>query len=90
MIVEVILLVVTAILGDAIQDDTQALRNTIASLCALNSVGSLASCCASYDNGASVTLEKSDARECLIYSLRSEIGPDVGSVLTGLFVSCFF
>ena len=63
-------------------DDTQALRDTISSLCSLNSVGKFASCCVSYDNGASLTLEYSPARECFISSLASKIG----SVLTSLFV----
>ena len=66
-------------------DDTQALRHTISSLCSLNSVGKFASCCASYDNGASLTLAYSAARECFIYSLAST----TGSALTSLFVICF-
>ena len=66
-------------------DDTQALRDTISSLCSLNSVGEFASCCASYDNGASLTLEYSPSRECFIYDL----GSTTGSVLTSLFVICF-
>ena len=63
-------------------DDTQALRDTISSLCSLNSVGQFASCCASYDNGANITLEDSTARTCFIYDLKST----TGSVLTSLFV----
>ena len=66
-------------------DDTQALRNTISSLCSLNSVGEFASCCASYDNGASLTLEDSTVRSCFIASL----GSTTESVLTSLFVICF-
>ena len=42
-------------------DDTQALRDTISSLCSLNKVGKFASCCGSYDNGASITLASSPA-----------------------------
>ena len=63
-------------------DDTQAFRDTISSLCSLNSVGRFASCCVSYDNGASLTLEDSEARACFIYDLTST----TGSVLTSLFV----
>ena len=66
-------------------DDTQALRDTISSLCSLNSVGKFASCCVSYDNGASLTLASSTARSCFIYGL----GSTTGSVLTSLFVICF-
>ena len=66
-------------------DDTQALRGTISSLCSLNKVGQFASCCGSYNNGASITLEDSPARDCFIYDLEST----TGSVLTSLFVICF-
>ena len=66
-------------------DDTQALRDTISSLCSLNSVGDFASCCASYDNGASLTLASSSAKTCFISGLTST----TGSVLTYLFVICF-
>ena len=67
-------------------DDTQALRDTISSLCSLNKVGQFASCCGSYNNGASITLASSTARACFIYGLNST----TGSVLTSLFVICFF
>ena len=66
-------------------DDTQALRDTISSLCSLNKVGQFASCCGSYENGSSITLEDSAARSCFIYYLEST----TGSVLTSLFVICF-
>ena len=66
-------------------DDTQALRDTISSLCSLNKVGKFASCCGSYDNGASITLEDSTARDCFIYSLGSTTESD----LTFLFVNLF-
>ena len=66
-------------------DDTQALRDTISSLCSLNSVGKFASCCVSYDNGANITLEYSADTTCFIASL----GSTTGSVLTSLFVICF-
>ena len=66
-------------------DDTQALRDTISSLCSLNKVGQFASCCGSYDNGASITLESSPARSCFFDDFES----NTGSVLTSLFVICF-
>ena len=80
MIMGVIVLTMMVVSGD----DTQALRDTISSLCSLNSVGLFASCCVSYDNGASLTLAYSPARECFIYSLASETGP-----LSSLFVIWF-
>ena len=66
-------------------DDTQALRDTISNLCSLNKVGQFASCCGSYDNGASITLEDNPARSCFISGLAST----TGSVLTELFVFLF-
>ena len=66
-------------------DDTQALRNTISSLCSLNSVGKFHDCCVSYDNGAPITLASSTARSCFISGLTSTSG----SVLTSLFVIWF-
>ena len=78
MIMGVIVLMMIVVSGD----DTQAFRDTISSLCSLNSVGKFASCCVSYDNGASLTLESSPARTCFIYDL----GTTTGSNLTSLFV----
>ena len=78
MIMRVIVLMMIVVEGD----DTQALRDTISSLCSLNSVGQFASCCASYDNGASLTLASSTARACFISSL----GSTPGSILYYLFV----
>ena len=78
MIMGVIVLMMIVVEGD----DTQALRDTISSLCSLNSVGQFASCCASYDNGASLTLASSTARACFISSL----GSTPGSILYYLFV----
>ena len=66
-------------------DDTQAFRDTISSLCSLNSVGQFASCCASYNNGASLILDYSPAMSCFVYSFT----PETGSVLTSLFVILF-
>ena len=81
MIMGVIVLMMIVVCGD----DTQALRDTVSSLCSLNKVGHFASCCGSYDNGASITLEDTPARSCFINSLASTSG----SVLTSLFVICF-
>ena len=81
VIMGVIVLMMIVVSGD----DTQALRDTISSLCSLNKVGQFASCCGSYDNGASITLASSTARNCFI----SELGSTTGSVLTSLFVICF-
>ena len=66
-------------------DDTQALRDTISSLCSLNKVGRFASCCGSYDNGATITLASNPTRSCFIYGL----GSTTGSIVTSLFVICF-
>ena len=82
VIMGVIVLMMIVVEGD----DTQALRDTISSLCSLNSVGKFASCCVSYDNGASLTLASSTARNCFI----SGLGSTRGSVLTSLFVICSF
>ena len=81
MIMGVIALIMIVVCGD----DTQALRDTISSLCSLNKVGRFASCCGSYDNGAFITLEDSTARTCFIHGLTST----TGSVVTSLFVICF-
>ena len=81
VIVGVIVLMMIVVSGD----DTQALRDTISSLCSLNKVGQFASCCGSYDNGASITLKDSTARSCFISNLKST----TGSVVTYLFVICF-
>ena len=78
MVMGVIVLMMIVVEGN----DTQALRDTISSLCSLNSVGQFASCCVSYDNGASLTLASSAARKCFIDGL----GSTTGSVLTYLFV----
>ena len=50
----------------AISDDTQALRNAVKCLCEGNDAGGFSSCCASYSNGASITLSKT---QCFITSL---------------------
>ena len=61
--------VVVSVLGD----DTQALRDTLSSLCSLNQEGQFGSCCRSYDI-SSVTLAPSPARNCFISSLSSTSG----------------
>ena len=81
VIMGVIVLMMIVVSGD----DTQALRDTISSLCSLNKVGEFASCCGSYNNGASITLEDSQTRYCFVSTLAST----TGSVLTSLFVICF-
>ena len=68
----------------ALGDDTQALQDTLASLCSLNKVGRFASCCEKYDV-SSVTLASSTARNCYIDFL----GSTHGSILTSLFVFPF-
>ena len=79
MIVGVIVLMMSAVVSG---DDTQALRDTVSSLCSLNKVGQFASCCKSYNNGATITLADSPARSCFIASL----GSMTGSIVTYLFV----
>ena len=79
IVVGVIALMMTASVQG---DDIQALRNTISSLCSLNSVGSFASCCTSYNNGATVTFDYSPARTCFTFLLY----PGPGSVLASVFV----
>ena len=61
--------VVVSVLGD----DTQALRDTLSSLCSLNKEGQFGSCCASYDI-SSVTLAYSSVRNCFVSSLSSTSG----------------
>ena len=70
----VLLSFVTNILGD----DTQALQSTLASLCSLNKNGVFGSCCKSYQNGCSVSLASSPARNCFI----ADLGSTTGSILT--------
>ena len=64
-------------------DDTQALRDTVSSLCSLNKVGQFASCCKSYYNGASITLVDSTTWSCFIYTFGSTTA---GPIVTSLFV----
>ena len=64
-----LLVIVDNVLGD----DTQALRDTLSSLCSLNSLGKFGSCCVSYDI-SSVTLASSEARDCFISAVSSTSG----------------
>ena len=80
VIMGVIVLMMIVVSGD----DTQALRNTISSLCSLNKVGQFASCCGSHNNGASITLENTPARSCFLNNLKSTTGS-----VWYLFVICF-
>ena len=69
IMIVLMLAVVVSVLGD----DTQALRDTLSSLCSLNKKGKFGSCCGSYDI-SSVTLDSSPARDCFITSLVSNEG----------------
>ena len=76
LITMITLLVVSmCVLGD----DTQALQDTLSSLCSLNKNKQFGSCCESYDI-SSVTLASSPARDCFISSLSS-----VNGSITSLF-----
>ena len=79
IMIVLMLAVVVSVLGD----DTQALQDTLSSLCSLNQEGKFGSCCAKYDI-SSVTLDSSPARNCFIKSLYSTSGS-----ITELFVFQF-
>ena len=66
IMIVLMLAVVVSVLGD----DTQALRDTLSSLCSLNKEGQFGSCCKKYDI-SSVTLYYSTARNCFISSIYS-------------------
>ena len=78
MIVGVIVLMMVIVVS---ADDTQALRDTVSSLCSLNKAGQFHSCCLKHDIN-SLSLASSPARVCFINGLSSS----GGSVLTSLFV----
>ena len=83
MIMGVIVLTAVVVVSG---DDTQALRNTISSLCLSNHAWwSFCSCCGSYNNGASITLEDNSTWKCFISNLTST----ADFALTSLFVICF-
>ena len=66
VIMMVLLVAVLCVLGD----DTQALRDTLSSLCSLNQNGAFGSCCESHDIN-SVTLDSSETWNCFLSSLSS-------------------
>ena len=66
LIMMVLMVAVVSVLGD----DTQALQDTLSSLCSLNKEGQFGSCCEKYDI-SSVTLASSEARACFVTSLTS-------------------
>ena len=76
MMMTLMMMIVMNVIGD----DTQALQDTLSSLCSLNKNGHFGSCCDNYDIG-SVTLASSPARNCFISSLESV----EGSILASLF-----
>ena len=79
--VPVIMIVVMLAVGvNVLGDDTQALQDTLSSLCSLNKEGQFGSCCENYDI-SSVTLASSAARDCYISGLSYTSGS-----ITSLFV----
>ena len=76
----IMMMLMLAVVMSVLGDDTQALRDTLSSLCSLNKKGQFCSCCGSYDI-SSVTLDSSGVRDCFITSLSSTSGS-----ITGLFV----
>ena len=62
IMIVLMLAVVVSVLGD----DTQALQDTLSSLCSLNKKGKFGSCCENYDI-SSVTLASSETWDCFIY-----------------------
>ena len=64
----IMIVVMLAVMMNVLGDDTQALRDTLSSLCSLNKKGKFGSCCGSYYI-SSVTLASSPARDCFIYDL---------------------
>ena len=69
----IMVVLMLAVVVNVLGDDTQALRDTLSSLCSLNKEGKFASCCESYDI-SSVTLASSAARNCFLSSLSSTSG----------------
>ena len=76
----VMMLFMTCFMVCVLGDDTQAFKNLLTRLCSLNSVGEFASCCASYNIDASVTLASSAARNCFISSIKVK-----NNILSALF-----
>ena len=70
----------------AFPDDTQALRNTLNSLCSLNRESEFSSCCSMYPpSTVSLTPESEKQRRC--YFAKVFLSPHDSLVVTGLFVS---
>ena len=69
IMIVLMLAVVVSVLGD----DTQALQDTLYSLCSLNKKGKFGLCCECYDI-SSVTLASSPARDCFISDIYSTSG----------------
>ena len=77
----IMIVLMLAVVVNVLGDDTQALQDTLSSLCSLNKEGQFGSCCVNYGI-SSVTLASSPARDCFIYNISSTSGP----ILTSLFV----
>ena len=73
LIMIIIMMTLVVVSMCVLGDDTQALQDTLSSLCSLNKEGQFGSCCESYDI-SSVTLASSPARNCFISSLSSTSG----------------
>ena len=78
----IMIVLMLAVAVNVLGDDTQALRDTLSSLCSLNKEGWFGSCCVNYDI-SSVTL--ASVPGCFISSLSSTSGS-----ITFLFVSHFY
>ena len=57
-------------------DDTNAIRDTLSSLCSLNSVGKFASCCKEYPIG-SISFSRRDSWSCYANDMRTNNGGDL-------------
>ena len=77
-------LVLTSTCLCACGDDTNGLRNTLSSLCSINSEGEFGSCCSTH-NTASVNLNEKSTWDCFL----RDIGTDSDMNVTSLFVVFF-
>ena len=66
-------------------DDTNAIRDTLSSLCSLNNVGQFGSCCKEHPAG-SILISKRDSWSCYANDMRTNDGGD----LISLFVFSLF
>ena len=78
-------LVLASTLFFACGDDTNGLRNTLSSLCSINSAGEFGSCCSTH-NTASVNLHEKSTWDCFL----RDLGTDSDMNVTSLFVVFFF